>query len=275
MFYYLYKITNWYNGKIYIGVHKTKNLDDGYMGSGHALYYAKKKYGPEYFTKDILQFFDSEQEMYDAEEAIVDEEFLKSKWTYNRALGGSGGWRISSQDAKSRAVKLNEFMSMKMKDPEYRIQYCNKISSTIKRLIEEGKFIVPKSKEHHSKESKDKISKSLLGIKHSEETRCNMSKSKMGDKNYNYETYCIHNDALRRNKNIPKGELAIWLDAGWLKGRVYYKVTPENLRKQRSESVKGKRWIHHKNESKDKMVPAEDLQFWFEQGWEDGRTKEK
>lgn len=43
MFYTIYQITNNVNGKIYISMHQTKNLDDGYMGSGIMLRNAYKK----------------------------------------------------------------------------------------------------------------------------------------------------------------------------------------------------------------------------------------
>jgi len=52
MFYLLYEITNLINDKNYIGQHITKDINDGYMGSGHAITAAIKKYGRENFKKE-------------------------------------------------------------------------------------------------------------------------------------------------------------------------------------------------------------------------------
>lgn len=52
-----------YYGNIYIGVHRTKNLDDGYMGSGKILMLAFEKHGKENFKKTILETFDSAEAM--------------------------------------------------------------------------------------------------------------------------------------------------------------------------------------------------------------------
>lgn len=86
MFYTIYKITNQINGKFYIGSHKTKDLNDNYMGSGKYLKYAQEKHGIENFTKEILFIFDNSEEMYAKEAEIVNENFLSEENTYNIKL---------------------------------------------------------------------------------------------------------------------------------------------------------------------------------------------
>ena len=92
MFYFVYETTNNVNGKKYRGVHKTKNINDGYLGSGKLLRRAIDKYGVENFSREILESFSTECEMYEAERLYVSEEWLASDNVYNIILSGKGGW---------------------------------------------------------------------------------------------------------------------------------------------------------------------------------------
>ena len=58
-FHFIYKITNTKNGKYYIGMHSTDNLNDGYLGSGIRLRRSIRRNGIENFKIEYLEFFDN------------------------------------------------------------------------------------------------------------------------------------------------------------------------------------------------------------------------
>lgn len=93
--YTIYQITNLINGKFYIGVHKTNNPMDSYMGSGLAIKRAIKKYGKQSFVKKVLHIFqDDESEVAYSKEVDLIKLYLNDKQCYNLKDGGVGGFSI-------------------------------------------------------------------------------------------------------------------------------------------------------------------------------------
>ena len=103
MKYIVYITINLCNGKFYIGVHRTNpNTFDGYIGCGiyrasqatkdYILHKAVRKYGYENFKRTIIKIFPDNEEgrkqAFELEAILVNETLLKSKSTYNTALGG-------------------------------------------------------------------------------------------------------------------------------------------------------------------------------------------
>lgn len=128
MYYYLYQITNLVNNKIYVGVHKTDNLNDGYMGSGKKLLNAIRKYGIENFKKDILEYFDNEELMYDKEISIVNKDFLLREDVYNMKLGGPANFYYVNKAGLNHKVNQHLIHGNKIKtDIEYRKQFSIKM----------------------------------------------------------------------------------------------------------------------------------------------------
>ncbi len=105
----VYITTNIVNKKMYVGVHSTNNLSDGYLGSGTLLSKAIKKYGKENFKRETLHFCLTAKDAYYYESLIVDNWFLSRNDTYNITSGGRGGdiWTyLSDTEKKERSNKI-------------------------------------------------------------------------------------------------------------------------------------------------------------------------
>ena len=111
-YYLIYQVTNNVNGKIYIGMHETNDLEDNYMGSGKILNKAKEKYGLENFTFKVLMYLQNREEMCLLEHCVVTPEFCAREDVYNIKEGGDGGWdyvNLSSDFAIGTEKRRKQF----------------------------------------------------------------------------------------------------------------------------------------------------------------------
>lgn len=152
----LYETTNLINGKKYVGLHSTDNLNDGYLGSGVALNHAINKYTIDCFHRVILHERNTREEIIQLEEKIVDDAFMTRSDTYNLRTGGRTGV-IHSMETRRRMSEAQKGISK---------------SEETKKKISEFHKGKPKSEEHKKK---------LRGPK-SEEHKRNISESKKGKK---------------------------------------------------------------------------------------------
>jgi hypothetical protein len=215
-YHFIYKTTNLLNGKYYIGMHSTDDLNDGYMGSGRRLKYSINKYGKENHKVEILEFFDSRKELRDREEEIVNLNEIAKEECMNLTVGGKGSFYVINENNlnnKSNQCSLGgKAFSKKLKNDEnFKDSWAKKQREGLKKAHREGRM---KSwKEIYN----------WTGKKHSEETKKKMSNSSKGavrgEKNSQYGTCWITKD--KENKKIKKEELEKYISKGWQKGRYY------------------------------------------------------
>ena len=160
-YYYIYKITNKINHKIYYGQHTTSDLNDGYMGSGLAIKRAIKKYGIENFEKKILKFYNSIEELNIVEARLVNKRWLdkNSNRTYNLQTGGKQRQFLSEKSKRTISKRTREAMN----NPEVKKKISDAAKGNQKWLgrkhTEESKKKMSLNNASHRKEVRDKISK--------------------------------------------------------------------------------------------------------------------
>ena len=208
MHYYLYQITNKVNGKIYVGVHKTRRLDDGYMGSGKVVRSAVMKHGIENFTKVILETFDTSEAMYAREAEIVTDAFLARDDVYNLRRGGFGGFDHINKDVELVVSRNKKIARTRDHTNIVRAANASRTADVYKRIsatLNEGY-------------TSGRLSGSFAGQSHTVETKLKIgaanSLSQRGSRNSQSGTMWITNGV--DSKKINRDDV---IPEGWHRGR--------------------------------------------------------
>jgi len=206
-YYYTYRVL-FNNGDYYLGKHSTKDIDDGYTGSGKKL---QERTDP--FTFNIVEYYNSEDDLNVAEEELIGDLWFTDPKCLNLTGGGRGGWGGCNATV-DKSYMLTEEYREKMRQNSIRLQSEGKIhkftkedgrkgSLKIRELYPQGTFLG----KTHTEETKKKI-----GLKN--------AKHQKGKGNSQYGKMWITNEQestrINKSESIPEG---------WRKGRIVTSTT--------------------------------------------------
>lgn len=203
-YHFIYKTTNLKNGKYYLGMHSTSNLNDGYLGSGKILWHSINYHGRENFKFEIIEYLENRQLLANREKELVNDDILKDPMCMNLRRGGEGAWHKLANDA----FKEN------LKDPEYKNEFFKKTG--LYKYNELGL----------NKTWKDNYD--WLGKNHTEEAKNKIgsanSINQKGENNSQFGTFWITNGIENKKIKIDSS-----IPNGWHKGRIFKEDFSNNV----------------------------------------------
>jgi hypothetical protein len=239
-FYVIYKILNKVNGKFYIGIHKTKDINDDYYGSGHCIKAAIKKYGIENFEKIILHIFTRRKDAINKEKELVTEELIKNPLCYNLTVGGYGGFHYIRQQNKHTSCKGKKIIHNKITKEMTKVDLLN-----LQKFLDDGWELgfSPESLQKMSESGKTKIQSKDQRKKNSETKK---------------DSYIVENIITKKRKFIKKDLLNNYLSDGWILF-------------DRGESSRNKRTIINPETKECIKVDLQEVDSFLKRGWKKGR----
>jgi group I intron endonuclease len=187
-FNFVYLTTNLINGKQYVGDHSCQEINKkskNYVGSGKYFLNALNDHGRENFKNEILEYFPTKQEAFNAQEKYIKEyKTHVSEGGYNISWkGGHGVKNCWSNESKQKLSNTKKGKPGPKPTPEHKkhISEGNKGKHNIK-TSEETKLKLSES--HKGKKFTEEHIKNRTiaqtGLKRSEETKLKLSESHKG-----------------------------------------------------------------------------------------------
>ncbi len=223
---YVYVLVNRVNGKQYIGVHRTDNLDDGYMGSGKLIKRAISKYGKQNFSKTVVASFESYKQALEEEKRLVTLDYANRPDTYNIREGGYGPTKWSEKGIQL----LSESKKKLWADPQWRASFSKRVY-TPDRALKISKALLGKSRINSHNKDAEKIRKTAdahRGMKRTATARQNMSNAAQNlsveakSRRSGIGKLYMYNPSSNERKRITNGDC---IPDGWVAGS-----GPKNIR---------------------------------------------
>lgn len=218
-YHYIYKIICLKNERYYIGMHSTNNLEDGYMGGGKRIKNSVKKHGKDAHRKDILEFFESREDLKKREIQLVNEELINDPMCMNLQLGGGGGFINEEHKMKCSLAGNKRLIELISSNSDFRNDFIKK--STIGSI--KGLEKIKKNNSEEYEKIKNAGRTSFIGKLHSEETKKKIgeinSLHQGGTNNSQYGKKWIYNMVEKKSIKIDESSIEYYISIGWILGR--------------------------------------------------------
>ena len=214
-FHYIYKITR-FDGKYYIGMHSTDDLDDGYFGSGQLLWKSIKKHGKEKHLKQILEFLPSRRELKTRERELVNEEIMNDPLCMNLKLGGEGGWdHITSKQQRENSKRGNAKMRvLRQTNAEWAAKESASRSASLKSQYDSGRKVAGAALIVSEMQKRANTPEAIEKRKATFQARSHQK----GEKNSQFGVKRIGINKDGKIKKVLPEQLQTYLEDGWKKG---------------------------------------------------------
>lgn len=271
MFHITYKLTLISDTRYYYyGKHSTKNLKDGYRGSGTEIKKLRKEFGQNCFSFEILGFWKTKEEALFQEGKIINSLWKTDPFCLNRSPGGLDGQKFDA----TGLVKVHKECRERLVQKDF-----------LQNFLDAG-WVLGRTEKSRLKNSEKK--KGLCWIKKegtttqipvssledyleqgwvrgrnevSEETRQKMREAHLGKKVEEHHTTVRKDGKIRR---VVDSNLQLFLNSGWVLGSGIQTVEgpSHNLGK-----------VCITNEDCNKYVHVCELDYYLNRGWVRGRSK--
>lgn len=217
--YLIYRIDNIITNEFYIGQHKTKNIYDKYMGSGHILKCSMQHYNLSCFVKTILFDFPTEKEMNDKELELVPE----ISCHHNNPLclnivEGGGSRRMPGKSNPMYGVDIKDRMPYdKWLEHNKKISIANTgknngmYGKKLKDIMGEEAFNKMCQKRHDSVLNRS--------IEKRKEIHDKLSKRTQGKRNPAYRRKWMYHPISNDRKYVKENEIEKYLTLGYIIGQ--------------------------------------------------------